>query len=107
MVDEFTHDGIRRVREIRTVQAFNDSAAAWVVETPTKLLREYVWGPGHGHAVVDELIAQFGGVVEVNDETKPNARWRPWFTLQDGGGGGGDIVAVVDSGLVPQTGLGG
>jgi len=27
-----------------------------------------------------------------------------WFTLQDGGG---DIVAVVDSGLVPQTGLGG
>ncbi|MBL0870875.1 MAG: hypothetical protein IBJ18_09900 [Phycisphaerales bacterium] len=104
VVDEFTYDGIRRVREIRTVQAFNESTNAWVVETPTKLLREYVWGPGDGHAGVDELIAQFGGATDVGDETKPNARWRPWFTLQDGGG---DIVAVVDSGLVPQTGLGG
>ena len=85
VVDEFTYDGIRRVREVRTVQAFSESTNAWVVETPTKLLREYVWGPGDGHAGVDELIAQFGGATAVGDETKPNARWRPWFTLQDSG----------------------
>jgi hypothetical protein len=50
----------------------------------TVLAREYVWGPGDGHAGSDELLVQYAS---------PWSREKPWFVLQDGGG---DVAAVCD-----------
>ncbi|HYD00677.1 MAG TPA: hypothetical protein VEB22_05570 [Phycisphaerales bacterium] len=52
------------------------------VSAPTRIGREYVWGPGDSWAGIDELVAQFDG----------ESRQTPWWALQDLAG---DVVALV------------
>ncbi|MFN0011305.1 MAG: hypothetical protein ACKVS8_06640 [Phycisphaerales bacterium] len=114
LAERFYYDGVRRIQETSEVRGTlnpSDGTRA-VVEASRRFEREYIWGPGDGHAGIDELLALFEGAkaaefdglsAEAAAAASLAAQSKPWWAIQDASG---DVVALCDSGgpVVP-TGL--
>ncbi len=147
LAERFSYDGVRRIQETSEVRAAvnpptppegsgggggsgSGGGTSWTGSTPPgevvdgsrRFEREYIWGPGDGHAGVDELLALFegaratefaaaansvpsgsGGTPEEQAEARLAAQQavslaaqsKPWWVIQDASG---DVVALCDNG---------